>query len=83
MAKSPSPPIALPKLDLEERTLEVRLRLKGRAAIDVADYLRAYQVHHGQAVDAEPLILKIVHDHIEADKGFQAWRRANPADPAR
>ena len=29
MAKSPSPPIALAKLDLEERTLEVRLRFKG------------------------------------------------------
>ena len=69
------------KLDLEEKTLEVRLRLKGKAAVDVADYLRAYQAAHGQAVEAEPLIVSIVQAHIEADKGFQAWRRAHPAEP--
>ncbi|MBV9511527.1 MAG: DUF2274 domain-containing protein [Caulobacteraceae bacterium] len=82
MAKSPSAPIALAKLDLEEKTLEVRLRFKGKAALDVADYQRAYQAAHGQAVEAEPLILSIVQAHIEADRGFQAWRRANPAAPA-
>ena len=81
MAKPPAPPIALAKLDLEEKTLEVRLRLKGKAAVDVADYLRAYQAAHGQAVEAEPLIVSIVQAHIEADKGFQAWRRAHPAEP--
>ncbi len=83
MAKSPSPPIALAKLDLDEKSLEVRLRFKGKPASDVIDYLRAYQAAHGHAVEAEPLILKIVHDHIEADKGFQAWRRANPAEASR
>jgi hypothetical protein len=81
MAKPPSSPIALAKLDLEEKTLEVRLRLKGRAAVDVADYQRAYQAAHGQGVEAEPLILNIVQAHIEGDKGFQAWRKANPAAP--
>lgn len=78
MAKSPAPPIAVPKLDLEEKSLEVRLRLKGKAAVDVADYLRAYQAAHGTSVEAEPLILSIVQSHIEGDKGFQAWRKANP-----
>jgi hypothetical protein len=81
MAKPPSSPIALAKLDLEEKTLEVRLRLKGRAAVDVAYYQRAYQAAHGQGVEAEPLILNIVQAHIEGDKGFQAWRKANPAAP--
>ena len=83
MAKTPPPPIALAKLDLEEKTLEVRLRFKGKAAADVAEYQRAYQAAHGQAVEAEPLILRIVQEHIESDKGFQAWRRANPAEAAR
>lgn len=83
MAKSPAPPIGIAKLDLEEKSLEVRLRLKGKAAVDVADYLRAYQAAHGQAVEAEPLILSIVQAHIEADKGFQAWRKANPVEAAR
>ena len=83
MAKAPSPPIGLAKLDLEEKTLEVRLRFKGRAAADVADYQRAYQAAHSQAVEAEPLILNIVQAHIDGDKGFQAWRKANPAEPGR
>lgn len=83
MAKSPSPPVALARLDLEEKSLEVRLRFKGKAAVDVADYQRAYQAAHGHSVEAEPLILKIVHDHIEADKGFQTWRRTNPAEANR
>ena len=78
MAKSPPSPIALPKFDLDEKTLEVRLRLKGKAAVDLADYQRAYQAANGQAVDAEPLVLNIVQAFIEADRGFQAWRKANP-----
>lgn len=79
MAKPPSHPIALPKIDLEEKTLEVRLRLKGKAALDIADYQRAYQAAHGQAIDAEPLILNILQAHIDADRGFQGWRKGNPA----
>ena len=39
MAKSPSPPIALAKLDLEEKSFEVRVRFKGKPAVDVTDYL--------------------------------------------
>lgn len=79
MAKTPPPPIALGKLDLEEKTLEVKLRFKGKAAQDIADYQRAYQAAHGSGVEAEPLILNIVQGHIDGDKGFQAWRKANPA----
>lgn len=81
MAKSPATPIALPKLDLEEKTLEVRLRLKGKAAVDVADYQRAYRAAHDQAIEAEPLILSILQAHIDGDKGFQTWRRTNPNPP--
>ena len=80
MARSPSSPVALPKFDLEEKSLEVRLRLKGKAAVDVADYQRAYQAAHGQAVEIEPLIVNIVQAHIDSDRGFQAWRKANPVD---
>ena len=81
MAKTPTSPIALPKFDLEEKTLEVRLRLKGKAALDIADYQRAYQAAHGQPVEAEPLILNILQAHIDADRGFQAWRKAHPVKP--
>ncbi len=79
MARPPAPPLALAKIDLEEKSLEVRLRLKGKAAIDLADYQRAYQAANGQAVEAEPLVLHILAAFIDADRGFQAWRKANPA----
>ena len=79
MARPPAPPLALAKIDLEEKSLEVRLRLKGKAAVDLADYQRAYQAANGQAVDAEPLVLHILAAFIDADRGFQAWRKANPA----
>ena len=44
MAKPPTPaPLALAKIDLEEKTLEVKLRLKGKPAVDLMDYRRAHQ----------------------------------------
>ena len=56
MAKiRPPRPLALPKIDLEEKSLEVRLRLKGKAAVDLADYQRAYQALNGGPIEAEPL----------------------------
>ena len=79
MARPPAPPLALAKIDLEEKSLEVRLRLKGKAAVDLADYQRAYQAANGQGVEAEPLVLHILTAFIDADRGFQAWRKANPA----
>jgi hypothetical protein len=75
MARPPAPPLALAKIDLEEKSLEVRLRLKGKAAVDLADYQRAYQAANGQAVEAEPLVLHILAAFIDADRGFQAWRK--------
>ncbi len=82
MAKTPTPaPLALAKIDLEEKSLEVRLRLKGKAAVDLMDYRRAYQALNGP-IEAEPLVQSILGAFIEADKGFQSWRKANPARAA-
>ena len=78
MARTPPPPIALGKIDAEEKSMEVRLRFKGRAALDLADYLRAYQAANGQPIEAEPLVLHIVQAFIDGDRGFQAWRKSNP-----
>ena len=77
MAKPPVP-LALPKIDLEEKTLEVRLRLKGKAALDLADYQRAYQALNGEAIEPEPLVASILTAFIDGDRGFAAWRKANP-----
>jgi len=81
MAKAPAP-LALPKVDLEEKTLEVRLRLKGAAALELADYQRAYQALNGEAIEAEPLVASILSAFIGGDRGFAAWRKANPAPRA-
>lgn len=78
MAKAATPTLALPKIDLEEKLLDVRLRLKGKAAIDLADYQRAYAATNGHPVEPEPLIQHILAAFIDADRGFQAWRKANP-----
>jgi hypothetical protein len=79
MAKSPAlAPLALPKIDLEEKSLEVKFRLKGRAAVDLLDYKRAHQALNGQEVDIELLVQSMLARFIETDKGFQVWRKANP-----
>ena len=80
MAKAPSPtPLALPKIELEEKSLEVKFRLKGRSAIDLLDYKRAHQALNEQDVDIELLVQSMLAKFIETDKGFQAWRKAQPA----
>jgi hypothetical protein len=78
MAKPPAPPVGLGKIEREEKTVEVRLRFKGRAAADLLDFQRAYQARHSEAVDPGPLVQHIVQTHIDADEGFQSWRRENP-----
>jgi hypothetical protein len=79
MAKAPSPtPLALPKIELEEKSLEVKFRLKGRSAVDLLDYKRAHQALNDQEVDIE-LAQSMLAKFIETDKGFQAWRKANPS----
>ena len=80
MAKAPSPtPLALPKIELEEKSLEVKFRLKGRAAVDLLDYKRAHQALNDQEVDIEVLVQSMLAKFIETDRGFQAWRKANPS----
>ena len=74
-----SVPLALPKIDLEEKTLEVKLRLKGAAAVDLLDYQRAYQALNGEPIEPEPLVASILAAFIASDKGFSSWRKVNPA----
>jgi hypothetical protein len=83
MAKPAIPALALARIDTEEKLLDVRLRLKGKAAVDLADYQRAYAAINGEAIEPEPLILHVLGAFLEADRGFQAWRKANPAVEAK
>lgn len=83
MARETKTTLALPKIDLEEKALDVRLRLKGKAAVDLADYQRAYAETNGHAVELDHLAAHILAAFIDADRGFQAWRRSNPAAGAK
>jgi hypothetical protein len=75
MAKAPTAALALPKIDREEKTLDLRLRLKGKAAIDLADYQRAYEADHGDTIEIELLAQHIIATFLERDKSFQARRK--------
>ena len=78
MAKSPHK-LALPEIDLEEKLVEVRVRLKGPPAVELADYQRAYAALNGKPIELEPMVAGMLHAFIEADRGFQAWRKADAA----
>ena len=49
MAKAQTNTLALARIDTEEKLLDVRLRLKGKAAVDLADYQRAYAATTGES----------------------------------
>ncbi len=78
MAREPKTSLALPKIDTEEKSLDLRLRLKGKAAVDLTEYQAAYAEANG-AIELEILASHILATFIEADKGFQAWRRGRAA----
>jgi len=75
MARDAKTSLALPKIDTEEKSIDVRLRLKGKAAVDLTEYQAAYAEANG-AIDLELLASHILTTFIDADKGFQAWRKA-------
>jgi hypothetical protein len=72
------------RIETEEKTTDLRLRLKGKLAVDLADYLRAYvETNGGHAVELEQLVPHMLSAFIDADRGFQAWRKtANGKAPA-
>lgn len=71
MAKAPTA-LALPKLDREEKVLDLKLRLKGRAAVDLAEYQKAYETDHGEKIETDLLAQHIIATFLERDKAFQA-----------
>jgi hypothetical protein len=66
--------LALAKIDTEEKTTDLRLRLKGKLAVDLADYLRAYAEANGP-VDLDLLVPHMLAAFMDADRGFQTWRK--------
>ena len=82
MTRPTKPTLSLAKLDLEEKVTDLRLRLRGKLALDLADYQRAYAQSNAQDIALEQLVPHILSTFMEADRGFQAWRKANPISGA-
>jgi len=74
--RTPAPTLAISRIETEEKMTDLRLRLKGKLAVDLADYLRAYaETNGGHAVELEQLVPHMLAAFIDADRGFQAWRK--------
>lgn len=69
--------LALPRIELEETTTDLKLRLKGKIAVDLADYLRAHREANGP-IDLDLLVPHMLGAFMDADRGFQTWRKAAP-----
>ena len=76
MARQPSTTLALARIETEEKTTDLKLRLKGKLAVDLADYRRAYVETNGQSVELDQLVPHMLATFIEADRGFQTWRKS-------
>lgn len=74
MARTSTTTLAIAKIELEEKTTDLRLRLKGKIAVDLADYLRAYGESNGP-IDLDLLVPHMLGAFMDADRGFQAWRK--------
>ena len=79
MTRPTKPTLSLAKIDLEAKVTDLRLRLRGKLAIDLVDYQRAYAQSNAQDIALEQLVPHMLAAFIDADKGFQAWRKAQPA----
>ncbi|WP_419255942.1 DUF2274 domain-containing protein (plasmid) [Caulobacter sp. ErkDOM-YI] len=70
MTRPVKPTLSLAKIDLEEKVT------------DLVDYQRAYAQSNAQEIALEQLVPHILSTFMEADRGFQAWRKANPISGA-
>jgi hypothetical protein len=75
MARPSALSLSVPRIDTEEKTTDLRLRLKGKLAVDLADYLRAYVETNGQTVELDQLVPHMLATFMDADRGFQSWRK--------
>lgn len=82
MTRPVKPTLSLAKIDLEEKVTDLRLRLRGKLAVDLIDYQRAYAQSNAQDIALEQLVPHILSTFMEGDRGFQAWRKANPLSGA-
>lgn len=74
-AKSAARPVALARIETDDQSVDLRLKLKGKLASELAAYREAYAEAHGHPVDLETLAPQMLASFMAADRGFQGWRR--------
>ena len=75
MARPPVQTLCVARIETEEKTTDLKLRLKGKLAVDLADYLRAHNAINDQGVELDLLVPHMLATFMDADRGFQAWRK--------
>ena len=76
MARPPVQTLCVARIETEEKTTDLKLRLKGKLAVDLADYLRAHNDINGQGVELDLLVPHMLATLMDNDRGFQAWRKS-------
>ena len=62
-------PVSLPRIGGDEASIDIRLKIKGKAAADLADYRQAYIAGHDQEVDLNP------DDGLNGERPIEVLRR--------
>ena len=75
--------LALGKIDLEEKTTDLRLKLKGKLAVDLADYQRAFAQANDQSLELDQLVPHILAAFMINNGGgiFNADRKPDCVTP--
>jgi hypothetical protein len=73
-AKSASP-VALARIETDDQTVDLRLKIRGKLATELGAYRDAYVEAHGHPVELETLAPQMLAAFMASDRGFQTWRK--------
>jgi hypothetical protein len=73
--KPAAKPVALARIETDDQSVDLRLKLKGRFAAQLNAYREAYAEAHGHSVELETLAPQMLASFMAGDKGFQVWLR--------
>jgi len=80
--KAPRPAVNISFIAVHDKQTELKFKLTGELAAAFEEYHRAAEAVAGKALDHGFVASQMIAKHIEADKGFAAWRKANPEKAA-
>jgi hypothetical protein len=78
MTRPAKPTLSLAKIDLEEKVTDLRLRLRGKLAVDLVDYQRAYAQSNTQDIALEQLVPHILSTFMEGGSRLPCVAQGQP-----